>query len=63
MVSIVDKKLEQINLKVTIGMKRRLEEVATFEGIGVPELIRSLIREELRTYKIPKRWKEAKKEL
>ena len=44
-------------------MKERLEKVADFEGVGLPELVRGWIRSELAAYKIPKSFRQLKEEL
>ena len=54
------KKTEQINVHVTLDMRRRLERVASLEGADIPELIRGWIREKLAAYKIPKIFREPK---
>ncbi|MBA7652697.1 hypothetical protein ES703_60536 [subsurface metagenome] len=56
------KKSEQIGIHVTLQMKKRLDKVATFEGVDLPELIRSWIREKLAAYRIPKSYNQLKKE-
>ena len=56
----MEKKTYQINVKVTPEMRERLEKVARFEGVGVPELVRGWIRAELAAYKIPKSFRELK---
>jgi len=59
----VSKKLEQINVKVTREMKKRLEIIAKFEGVGIPELVRGWIRAKIAAYKIPKIWRDIKETL
>lgn len=56
------KKTEQINVHVTVDMRRRLEKVAGLEGVDLPELIRGWIREKLATYKVPKIFRGPKAE-
>lgn len=54
----VEKKTEQINLKVTYPMRAQLEAVCKYEGVDLAELIRGWIREKLREYKRQKTTKE-----
>ena len=58
MVSTVEKKTEQINLKVTYPMRAQLVAVCKYEGVDMAELVRGWIREKLREYKKQKTTKE-----
>lgn len=59
----MEKKLDQINLKVTFGMRRQLEAVCKYEGVGMAELIRGWIRDRLAVYKQAKGTKDIFEEL
>lgn len=59
----MEKKLDQINLKVTFRMKEQLEAVCRYEGVGMAELIRGWIRDRLTTYRQAKRTKDIFEEL
>jgi len=58
LVKSVEKKTQQINLKVTYKMREQLETLCKYEGVGMAELLRGWIRDRLASYKKAKTTKE-----
>lgn len=54
----MEKKTQQINLKVTYQMRQQLETICKYEGVGMAELLRGWIRDRLAVYKKAKTTKE-----
>ena len=46
----MEKKSDQLNVRVPPSLMEDLEDVAAFERAGVPELVREWIREKIREY-------------
>ena len=58
----MSKKTDQLNVRVESEMLRDLETIARVEKAGIPELVRSWIREKIREYQKDPRYRKMEAE-